>query len=176
MNNSSSRVGPKADVNGHRVLLFGNNPHVTDPNFGWVDPTGLSPAYDILSDPDPRNYSVRVTARSVEDGDVAVVYRVDANATNRDPGRIVAIARITSSPWFSRDGDAFVNWTLLRLPPEHWISSQDMKTSGLWMNRVPLSRNKQASFPVHLDQDQWDWLAQRLPATALTWLEDHTID
>lgn len=107
MNDHSYRNVPKAAVHGHRVLLFGNNPQVTDPTFGWVDPTGLSPAYDILTDPDPRSSSVRVTARSVEDGDVAVVYRVGANATNRDPGQIVAIARITSGPWFSRDGDAF---------------------------------------------------------------------
>lgn len=176
VNDNSPRATPKADVHGHRVLMFFNNPQVNDPSYGWVDPTGFSPSYDILTDPDPSSYSVRVNAKSVDDGDIAVVYRVDAHATNRDPGKIVAIARITSGPWFSRDGYAFVNWTVRCLPPERWIDSGEMKSSGLWTNRVPLSRNKQASSPVQLDEEQWGWLAPRLPASALAWLEEHTVD
>lgn len=162
----------KAELNGCRVLLFVNNPHLTATNGGWITPDGM--AYDVLTDPAPTSYSVRVNARSVEDGDVALVYRVGAHATRRDPGAIVAVAQISSSPWFNRHGDAFVNWTLYLLPPESWIHSREMKSSGLWVNRSPLHDSQRASFPVELHDDQWAWVANRLPAHTREWLAEWT--
>lgn len=163
----------KALISGHRVLLFISNPQVPGP---YPDPTGFGPAYDVLTAPEPTGYSVPSNAKSVEDGDVAVIYRVDAGAQMRDPGQIVAIARITSSPWYTRHGYTDVNWQLQLLPPKAWIKSADMKKSGLWTNKVPLSMNKQALSPVQLDTQQWSWLARRLPPTAVGWLEAHTRD
>lgn len=161
-------VGPS----GHRALLFLNNPHAK----GYPDPTGIGGGYDILTAPDPTNYSVPVNRKSVNDGDVAVVYRVDPAAVKRDPGKIVAVARVTSSPWFNRWEEARINWVVLLLPPEAWISSVDMKASGLWTRRVPFSANKQASSPVGLNRKQWNWLVDHLPGAALTWLEQHAAD
>jgi hypothetical protein len=96
--------------------LFVNNPHLTATNGGRITPDGI--AYDVLTDPTPTSYSVWINARSVDGGDVALVSHVDAGATRRDSGAIVAVARISSSPWFNRNGNAFVNWTLPILPPE----------------------------------------------------------
>jgi hypothetical protein len=158
----------KARFHGHRVLLFINNPTSS----GFIDPTGMGGSYDVMTAPDTSSYSVPVNAVSVEDGDIAVVYRADYTAVRRDPGRIVAVARITSSPWRSR-WDTEVNWGLLRLPPEAWISSADMHSSGLWTNKVPLSGNPQASSPVQLGADQWKWIAQQLPDAAVDWLASH---
>ncbi len=162
----------KADVFGHQAWLFINNPHAST----FVDPTDQGPHYDILTDPVPATYSVPRNAVSIGDGDVAVVYRVDANAYRRDPGRIVATARITSSPWHNRFGEAGVNWEVRLLPPEAWISSDQMKASGLWTNRVPLTQQTQASSPVHLDEQQWHWLTSHLPLAAVEWLEQHATD
>ena len=115
-------------------------------------------------------------AKSVEDGDVAVIYRVDAHATKRDPGHFVAVAQITSSPWRDRWGQTFINWGVQILPPEAWISSADTKASGLWVNKVPLTQQILAPSPVHLDVDQWQWLCSRLPTGAVQWLEEHAKD
>lgn len=162
----------RAAVFGHRALLFINNPHAST----FPDPTDLGPHYDILTDPVPVTYSVPVNAVSVGDGDVAVVYRVDGNAHRRDPGKIVAMARITSSPWHNRFGEAGVNWEIRVLPPEAWITSVQMKASGLWTNRVPLTQQTQASSPVRLDEQQWQWLSKNLPEAAVEWLEEHASD
>jgi hypothetical protein len=129
--------------------------------------------YDILTAPHRHDYSVPVNRRAVGDGDVAVVYRVEAGAPHRDPGRIVAVARINSSSWQRRDGHTAVSWHVRTLPLEAWISSVDMKASGLWTNRVPFTSQAQASSPVELGVDQWSWIADRLPAAARTWLEEH---
>lgn len=160
---------PRADVFGHRALLFINNPHAST----FVDPTGMGKHYDIVTDPAPTGYSVPVNAVSVGDGDVGVVYRVDGGAHHRDPGKIVAVARITTSPWRNRWGEAGVNWEVMLLPPEEWVTSQEMKASGLWMNRVPLTQQNQASSPVQLDLQQWQWLTAQLPTAAVDWLETH---
>ena len=88
-------------------------------------------------------------------------------------GGIVAVARVTSSPWFDRNGYGQVNWKLQLLPPELWILSADMKSSGHWQGKVPFTTNKQATSPVELDTRQWNWIAGRLPKPALKWLSDH---
>ena len=75
-----------AGPHGRRALLFISNPHAT----GYPDPTGFGAGYDVLTAPDPDGYSVPYNRKSVSDGDVAVVYRVDRNAKFRDPGHIVA--------------------------------------------------------------------------------------
>lgn len=164
----SRSVGP----HGRRALLFVNNPFSRD----FTDPTEMGIGYDVLTALDPTNYAVPVSRKAVADGDVAVVYRVDAGAQRRDPGRVVAIACITSSPWITRSGWASVNWQLQILPPESWISSKDMKKSGFWTNRVPLSTNTRATSPVELDADQWGWISSRLPETALCRLTKHAQD
>jgi len=133
----------------------------------------MGAAYDVLTAPDPSAYSVPMNRKSVGDGNVAVIYRVDVGAYRRDPGQIVAIARVTSSPWFHRNGFAEVNWDVQLLPPESWISSADMQGSGFWVNRVPFSSNTQVSSPVELNQSQWGWITSRLPAEALKLLEAH---
>lgn len=166
---TSDGTGALRRTHGSRALLFVSNPHVK----GYSDPTGFAAGYDVLTAPEPDGYSVPYNRKSVGDGDVAVVYRVDAEATLRDPGKIVAVARVTSSPWFDRHGYASVNWKLQLLPPESWISSADMRSSGHWQGRMPFTTNKQGTSPVELDVDQWGWLSARLPVAALQWLTDH---
>ena len=144
---------------GGRVLLFVNNPH--DHTYGWD--------YDILTANDTDSYSVSTGRVNIEDGDAGIVYRVGANAHWRDPGAIVAVSRITSSPWYGQSNYAFVNWELKRLAPEAWITSDEMKKSGLWANRQPLSRNT-ASGPSGVYVDQWDWLAPRLGQDVVDWM------
>lgn len=154
---------------GRRAHLFVNNPHAG----GYSDPTKMANGYDVLTAPDTSDYSVQANRSSIDDGDVAVVYRVLANAVKRDPGAIVAIARIKSSPWCDRNGYANVNWELQALPVESWIPSADMHTSGLWQNHVPLTTQTQTSSPVLLDAQQWTWIIQRLPGAAVDWLDKH---
>jgi hypothetical protein len=161
--------GHFAGPHGSRALLFISNPHAA----GYLDPTGFGPGYDVLTAPEPDGYSVPYNRKSVSDGDVALVYRVDGGAKLRDPGQIVAVACVTSSPWFDRNGYAQVNWKLQLLPPELWISSVDMKASGHWQGRVPFTTNKQATSPVELDASQWNWIERQLPKPALKWLSDH---
>jgi hypothetical protein len=163
--------GHNAGPNGVRALLFINNPHSTSGDY--PDPVGFGPAYDILTAPDPTGYSVPYNRKSVEDGDITMIYRVDAGAVMRNPGHVVAVARITSSPWFSRNDYALVNWQVRLLPPELWISSQAMQASGHWQRRSPFTGNKQASSPVELDSAQWPWMAAQLPDAAVAWLTDH---
>jgi hypothetical protein len=75
-----------------------------------------------------------------------VIYRVDRGGVNRDPGRIVGVARITSSPWSSyRAAYTGVNWEFQPLPLEDHIPSVEMKQSGLWKRKVPFSSKSQAA-------------------------------
>ena len=164
---------PAANWFEHQVLQFINNPHAKGE---YPDPTGMGKSWDILTAPDPTGYSVPVNTVSVGDGDVAVIYRTDAGADHRDPGKIVAIARITSSPWFSRWGYAQVSWELQLLPPECWIGSTDMKNSGLWDHKVPFTQGNPAPSPVHLTEEQWAWLQERFPTSAVEWLKQHADD
>lgn len=163
---------PNAELHGHGVWLFINNPHSS----AFPDPLGFGASYDILTDTNPVSYSVPINSVSIGDGDVAFVYRVSAGAVKRDPGAVVAVARVRSSPWFTRWGYCEVNWELQPLPPEMWLASADMQASGLWQNRVPFTGQNLASSPVRVTREQWEWLSVRLPATALAWLEDHAID
>ena len=150
---------------GVRAHLFINNPLASE------YPSGTTTSgYDVLTD-DDGNYSVPYNRRHIYDGDVAVVYRVERNATLREPGNIVAVARITSSPWMLTANEARVNWTLRKLQRRAWISSADMRSSGLWDHKVPFSSNGQVANPVEQDVQRWHWLRKRLPKATLTWLD-----
>ncbi len=150
---------------GVRAHLFINNPLASK------YPSGTTTSgYDVLTD-DDGNYSVPYTRRHIYDGDVAVVYRVEPNATLREPGNIVAVARITSSPWMMTADDARVYWTLRKLQRRAWISSADMRSSKLWDDKVPFSSNGQVANPVEQDLQRWHWLSSRLPKATLTWLD-----
>lgn len=152
---------------GVRVHLFINNPPLS------VYP-GSTPAggYDVLTD-DDGNYSVPYNRVSIGSGDVAVVYRAEPHATKRDPGYIVGVARITSSPWELAPDQFRVDWTLRLLPRKAWISSGDMKASGLWSRKVPFSPNEQVANPVEQDAPRWGWLSARLPGSTVAWLDKH---
>lgn len=160
-----------AGPHGRRAHLFVNNPHAGD----YPDPTGMGKSYDVLTAPNTSSYSVPVNRLAIDDGDVAVIYRVSGNAVKRVPGAIVAIAGITSSPWRDRDGNSGVNWELQPLPVESWIHSADMLSSGLWHNHVPLTTQTQTSSPVELNARQWAWIIQRMPGAAVDWLDNHTL-
>ncbi len=158
-----------AGPNGRRVHLFINNPF----DSGYEDATGLSPFYDVLTAPYDSDYSVPHNRKSVDDGDCAVIYRVEPNASKRVPGKIVAVECITSSPWLNRAGEGRISWIIQLLPPEAWVRSADMQASGFWNGKVPFSRNGQVANPVELDKNQWSWMAAQLPTAAVELLEEH---
>ncbi|NKR65314.1 hypothetical protein GS491_26450 [Rhodococcus hoagii] len=165
-----------ADFHGGQVWLFLNNPHAVSNGGKWGNDTGQLPAYDVLTASNIDSYSVQANATSIGAGDLGVVYRVDgahavarragdaaasgasAARPSRHIGGIVALAYVTSSPWRGGDGGAYVNWDLIRLAPEYWISSREMADSGLWTNKTPFGTNHQATTPVRQTRDQWQWL------------------
>ncbi|WP_278314953.1 hypothetical protein [Lolliginicoccus levis] len=153
---------------GNGVWMFVNNPHVTT---GWPDPHGISDSYDIVTAPDTESYSVGRGIKLIGPGDIGLVYRADRGAQMRKKGKIVAVARITSTPQEASDGNTYVEWELCRLPPEAWIDEQQMLASGNWTYDVrPFGGSHQAP-ASRVRPDQWEWLKRTLPSAVVDWLK-----
>ena len=160
-----------AGPHGARVHLFLSNPHVA--NYPVAD--GQLPGYDVLTEDDPTGYSVPYNRVNIADGDIGLVYRVfEPRTSHRRPGKIVAVARIRSTPFEPAGGWAAVNWDLRALAPEFWITDVDMEASGLWrVGKFPFLDGTRISQPVGQTAAQWNFVAAKLPASIQDWLDKH---